>query len=51
LRIGEHSRIEQKASPFEGRLFFIPDSSIEPTNRGDFHSGELMRTYEKGCVK
>jgi len=27
-------------SGFEG-FFFNPDSSIEPTNRGDFHSGEL----------
>jgi len=24
-------------------LSFNPDSSIEPTNRGDFHSGELLR--------
>jgi len=22
--------------------YFNPDSSIEPTNRGDFHSGELL---------
>jgi len=24
-------------------FFFISDSPIEPANRGDFHSGELLR--------